>query len=205
MILATYQRVWSSIRPGGTNPTDRPSTPAIRRRPVKHAWRCIVALVLLLASTPIALANELRLGQPAPGITLDTLDGRHISLEELRGNTVILTFWATWCGSCRDELPLLSHYAQEHARDHLVVLGFSLDAPDTLDQVKRVASTLSFPTGLLGDPHVSGYGRIWRLPVSFVIDRHGLLVHDGWKDKQPELTRDRLEQVVTPLLEKPPH
>jgi len=51
---------------------------------------------------------------------------------------------------------------------------------------------------------VPGYGRIWRLPVSFVIDRNGVLVHDGWKDKQPELTRERLEQVVSPLLEKQP-
>lgn len=179
--------------------------PAIRRTRMKHIWRYITALMLLVISTDVAFANGLRVGQPAPAITLDTLDGHHISLEALRGKTVILTFWATWCGPCRDELPLLSHYAQEHAQDNVVVLGFSLDTPDTLDQVKRIASTLNFPTGLLGDPHVPGYGRIWRLPVSFVIDRNGLLVHDGWKDKQPELTRERLEQVVTPLLEKPPH
>ncbi|WP_236585230.1 TlpA disulfide reductase family protein [Dyella sp. EPa41] len=178
---------------------------AVRHGQMKRAWRYLAVLVLLLAGMSAAFANELRLGQPAPGITLNTLDGRHISLDELRGKTVILTFWATWCEPCRDELPMLSRYAQEHAQDHLVVLGFSLDTPDMLDQVKKVASTLSFPTGLLGDPHVPGYGRIWRLPVSFVIDRHGLLVHDGWKDKQPELTRDRLETVVTPLLDKPPY
>ncbi|WP_019466456.1 peroxiredoxin family protein [Dyella japonica] len=170
-----------------------------------HLWQHITALVLLAASTSMAFASELRTGQPAPAITLDTLDGRHIPLETLRGKTVILTFWATWCDPCRNELPLLSHYAQEHAQDNLVVLGFSLDTPDTLAQVREVASRLSFPTGLLGDPHVPGYGRIWRLPVSFVIDRNGLLVHDGWKDKQPEFTRERLERVVTPLLEKPSH
>lgn len=186
-------------------PTDRTSMPVTRRMRMKHIWRYITALALLMISMSAAIANELSLGQPAPGITLDTLDGRHISLEELRGKTVILTFWATWCGPCREELPLLSRYAQEHAHDNLVVLGFSLDTPDTLDQVKRVASTLSFPTGLLGDPHVPGYGRIWRLPVSFVIDRHGLLVHDGWKDRQPEFTSERLERVVTPLLVKSAH
>lgn len=174
---------------------------------MRHLYRYIMVCMLLVASTSVAFANELRVGQPAPAIALNTLDGRHLSLEELRGKTVILTFWATWCGPCRDELPLLSRYAQEHAHDNLVVLGFSLDTPDTLEQVKRVASTLSFPTGILGDPHVPGYGRIWRLPVSFIVDRNGLLVHDGWKDKQPELTRDRLEKLVTPLLEKPsqPH
>jgi hypothetical protein len=45
-----------------------------------------------------------------------------------------------------------------------------------------------------------GYGRIWRLPVNFTIDRKGLLVEDGWKLKQPTWTEERLERVVTPLL-----
>ncbi|WP_430390664.1 TlpA family protein disulfide reductase [Dyella sp. 20L07] len=164
--------------------------------------RFIMTILMLVLCASEAFANDLRVGQPAPGITLSTLDGRHISLDALRGKTVILTFWATWCEPCRDELPLLSQYAQEHAHDNLVVLGFSLDAPDSLTQVRQIASNLSFPTGLLGDPHVPGYGRIWRLPVSFVIDRQGLLVHDGWKDKQPEFTRERLERIVTPLLEQ---
>ncbi len=45
-----------------------------------------------------------------------------------------------------------------------------------------------------------GYGRIWRLPVSFTIDRAGRLVEDGWKEKVPSFTPERLEQLVTPLL-----
>jgi hypothetical protein len=45
-----------------------------------------------------------------------------------------------------------------------------------------------------------GYGRIWRLPVNFTIDRTGRLIDDGWKDKKRTWTRERLEQIVTPLL-----
>ena len=97
-------------------------------------------------------------------------------------------------------MPLLSHYAREHAKDGLVVLAFSLDTPDQVDQVRAVASNLSFPVGLLGDPHVPGYGRIWHLPVSFTIDREGRLVDNGWKDKEPEWTQEQLDKVVTPLL-----
>jgi peroxiredoxin len=152
----------------------------------------------------IACANDLVIGQTAPDITLTTLDGKHIALRDLRGKTVILTFWATWCDPCRDELPLLSRYASEHAKDGLMVLGFSLDGPDNLDQVRKIASTLNFPVGLLGDPHVPGYGRIWHLPVSFTIDRDGKLVDNGWKDKQPAWTQQRLDHVVTPLLNKAP-
>jgi thiol-disulfide isomerase/thioredoxin len=131
---------------------------------------------------------------------MTTLDGKHIDLTDLRGKVVIVTFWATWCDPCREELPLLSHYAREHAKDGLVVLAFSLDTPDQVDQVRAVASNLSFPVGLLGDPHVPGYGRIWHLPVSFTIDREGRLVDNGWKDKEPEWTQEQLDKVVTPLL-----
>jgi peroxiredoxin len=151
--------------------------------------------------TGSVFANDLAVGQMAPPITLSTLDGKQIDLHDLRGKVVILTFWATWCDPCREELPLLSRYAHEHAKQGLVVLGFSLDEPDQLDQVRAVASTLSFPVGLLGDPHVPGYGRIWHLPVSFTIDRSGRLVDNGWKDKQPAWTTAQLDKVVTPLLE----
>ena len=162
----------------------------------------LCALLLALSCAPGAHAgNDLEVGAPAPPIALATLDGRHIHTQDLRGKVVILTFWATWCEPCREELPLLSRYAQQHAKQGLVVLGFSLDTPDELPQVRKVASTLSFPVGLLGDPHVPGYGRIWHLPVSFVIARDGKLVDDGWKDANPVWTRERLEQVVTPLLD----
>ncbi|HET6913458.1 MAG TPA: TlpA disulfide reductase family protein [Rhodanobacteraceae bacterium] len=161
----------------------------------------MIALALMLPFAPSAVAgNDLKVGAPAPPITLTTLDGKHIATRDLRGKVVILTFWATWCEPCREELPLLSRYAQQHAKQGLVVLGFSLDTPDELAKVRKVASTLSFPVGLLGDPHVPGYGRIWHLPVSFVIDRDGKLADDGWKDKDPVWTSARLEQVVTPLL-----
>lgn len=163
--------------------------------------RLVVALLfpLLLAST--AHANHLVVGTMAPPITLRTLDGRRISIADLRGKVVIVTFWATWCEPCREELPLLSRYARQHAAQGLVVLGFSLDTPDQLAGVRSMAQTLSFPVGLLGDPHVPGYGRIWHLPVSFVIDRAGVLRDNGWNDPDPVWTSGRLQKVVTPLLQ----
>ncbi|MGH8211972.1 MAG: peroxiredoxin family protein [Rhodanobacteraceae bacterium] len=165
--------------------------------------RVFIVSVMLLALVVASCAhagNDLVVGAPAPPITLTTLDGHHIDTRDLRGKVVILTFWATWCAPCRDELPQLSRYAQQHARDGLVVLAFSLDTPDKLDQVRAIAKRLGFPVGLLGDPHVPGYGRIWHLPVNFTIDRNGDLADNGWKDEDPMWTRERLERVVTPLL-----
>jgi cytochrome c biogenesis protein CcmG/thiol:disulfide interchange protein DsbE len=147
-----------------------------------------------------AQANELRVGATAPPATLVTLEGQTIATPDLVGKVVILTFWATWCPPCRDELPLLSSYAVQHADAGLQILGFSLDTPDKLAEVRQVAQALRFPVGLLAHSSAPGYGRIWRLPVNFTIDRAGRLVDDGWKDKPPSWTPERLEQVVTPLL-----
>jgi peroxiredoxin len=149
-----------------------------------------------------AHANDLRVGGTAPPATLVTVDGQRISTPELLGQVVILTFWATWCEPCREELPLLSEYALRHSDAGLRVLGFSLDPPDKLAEVRTVAHTLSFPVGLLADSSTPGYGRIWRLPVNFTIDRAGRLAMDGWEEKKPTWTNERLERVVTPLLNR---
>ncbi|WP_229219665.1 peroxiredoxin family protein [Rugamonas fusca] len=145
-------------------------------------------------------AANLTVGQPAPPLLLHTLDGQQIATNDLVGNVVIVTFWATWCGPCHEELPLLSDYAAAHAQRGLKVLAFSLDGPDALAEVRAMAGKLSFPVGLLGSAWAGGYGRIWRVPVSFVIGRDGRLVDNGWDDHEPSWTVRRLEQIVTPLL-----
>jgi cytochrome c biogenesis protein CcmG, thiol:disulfide interchange protein DsbE len=144
--------------------------------------------------------NSLRVGQPAPAAILVTLDGEHIATPDLTGRVVILTFWATWCGPCRQELPLLSTYAAQHADAGLTVLGFSLDAPEDVSKVRAAARSLHFPVGLLANASLPGYGRIWRIPVNFTIDRRGRLIDDGWKDTQTAWTSESLESIVTPLL-----
>ena len=88
--------------------------------------------------------------------------------------------------------------------------GFGPRSPLTDFELRRRCLILhqggrcvAFPVGLLRDSSAAGYGRIWRLPVSFTIDRTGVLVDDGWKDKQPSWTQERLQRVVTPLLARP--
>jgi cytochrome c biogenesis protein CcmG/thiol:disulfide interchange protein DsbE len=182
-------------------PSDRDAPAALfsRRALLKGCAATLVAWEGLRGSP--AQANDLHLGARAPIANLVTLEGEKISTADLLGHVVVLTFWATWCAPCREELPLLSRYATEHAAAGLRVLGFSLDTPDQLRDVRRVAQDLSFPVGLLANSGAPGYGRIWRLPVNFTIDRTGVLVNDGWKEKKPAWTPERLEQIVTPLLE----
>lgn len=173
-----------------------------RRALLRHAGALFLAGACGLHPA-LVQANDLKLGQAAPPLVLKTLDGRNIATRDLHGQVVIVTFWATWCGPCREELPLFSAYADQHGAEGLQVLGFSLDGGDDLSKVRQVASTLHFPVGLLGSPWVGGYGRIWRVPVTFVIDRAGRLAYNGWEDGNPVWTEERLRKLVDPLVAQP--
>ena len=175
---------------------------AVRRLLLRVLTPMVVVPILLGAARP-AFGNDIQVGKAAPPATLVTLDGQRIATSDLLGHTVILTFWATWCAPCREEMPLLSHYALEHRDQGLMVLGFSLDDDETLDKVLAFAKQTSFPIGLLTASSAPGYGRMWRIPVSFVIDRSGVLRFDGWKANQPAWSETSLHQVVDPLLASP--
>jgi cytochrome c biogenesis protein CcmG, thiol:disulfide interchange protein DsbE len=164
--------------------------------------RSAVAMFLLSAAGPLAPRADgraLRMGELAPPATLITLDGQRISTADLLGRVVILTFWATYCVPCRDELPLLSRFAGEHSAG-LSVLGFCLDDRRDIGAVRRVADTLSFPVGFMRDDSAAGYGRIWRLPANFTIGRDGRLLDDRWQQKNSAWTAESLQQVIVPSL-----
>lgn len=173
-----------------------------RRAMLKSAGVALVMSSALQGADAEAEADALQVGTRAPPVTLTTVDGTRISSADLLGSVVILTFWATWCSPCREELPLLSRYAASHAAAGLRVLGFSLDTAEALAEVRGIAQSLRFPVGLLANSNAPGYGHIWRLPLNFTIDRAGMLVEDGWKLRKPSWTVERLEEVVTPLLER---
>ena len=173
-----------------------------RRAMLKGAGAALVMSSALRVADAEADADALQVGTRAPPVTLMTVEGTRISSADLLGSIVILTFWATWCAPCRDELPLLSRYAASHAAAGLRVLGFSLDTPEALVEVRGIAQSLHFPVGLLANSSAPGYGHIWRLPLNFTIDRAGVLVENGWKLRKPSWTPERLEEVVTPLLER---
>ena len=161
-------------------------------------WCMVAGLVLAAGALPARA--DLTVGATAPDLVLHALDGHDYSVAGLRGKVVIVTFWASWCEPCRAELPRLSQFARQHAAQGVVVLGFALDGTDSLPQVRAMAASLSFPVGLLGSAWAGEYGRIWRIPVSFVIDRSGRLVYDGWKDSGQPIDDGKLSEYVVPVL-----
>ena len=115
-------------------------------------------------------------GGRAPDFALKTADGKVIRLSDFRGKTIVLNFWATWCGPCREELPDLEQaYRSRQARADLVVLG--VDFQETASQVRSFMhdTGVTYPVVIDADGTVTGGYGLPGLPGTFFIDRDGVI------------------------------
>lgn len=121
------------------------------------------------------------IGAQAPDFALRDLEGNEVRLSDYRGKTVLLTFWATWCGPCRLEMPIFEDRYQELKDDGFTVLGLNYDEPVEDVSAFRDELGLSFP--LLLDPggSVQRLYRIRGYPSSIFVDDQGVvrIVHIG--------------------------
>jgi peroxiredoxin len=161
--------------------------------------RIVALLALCLMGIGQALA-EVKVGAHAPAFKARTLEGVEIDSQQLKGRVVVVNFWATWCAPCMAEMPALEQYLKAHRAQGLEVIAISMDATRDLEKVKARARQLDLSVAHRDQADLKAFGRIWRLPSTFVIDRQGLLVKNG-HEGAPEVNRDLLEAVVTPLLQ----
>lgn len=69
--------------------------------------------------------------------SLETLDGKRVKLSDYEGRVVLVSFWATWCKPCKQELPFLDDFAKKYADEGLAVLAINTDGPRTMSEVRR--------------------------------------------------------------------
>ncbi len=151
----------------------------------------------LRAGTALAIAE----GKPAPPFAATLFDGSAFSLAAQRGHVVVLNFWATWCAPCRAEMPAIDAFYRKHRGEGLTVVAISMDRPADEAKARTVMQDFAFPAAMARDASFKEYGRIWRLPLTFVIDRDGVLRRDDWYE-DPGISEAALDATVLPLLQR---
>lgn len=136
--------------------------------------------------------------QPAADFTLEDLSGIPVNLEELEGRPVVVNFWASWCGPCRNEMPLLEAYFMDY-QDNLVILG--VNAGEPADTVRPYVEELglTFPILLDSKNEVYSLYRVRGMPTTFFLDADGIIRFQHIGELSEAQLADYLERIGVDL------
>jgi cytochrome c biogenesis protein CcmG/thiol:disulfide interchange protein DsbE len=155
-------------------------------------WLVLLAVLFLVSAAASGWAAD-----KAPDFTLKAVqDGKEYSLSQLKGKVVLINFFTFFCGPCREEMPHLSQMYQELKGKGFQTLGIGLAS--TPDQLKQIVSQLGLGYPVLeGNDAVSkAYGGVELVPLTFIIDREGNIVHKVLGAR----SKEEFEKMVKPLL-----
>lgn len=160
--------------------------------------RRILLGAALLALAGMAEAKEPKVGEPAPDFTVTLRTGEKLRLADLRGQVVVLNFWATWCVPCRTELPLLDAYYRRMKPHGLRVLAITTEGSVPAFKMKALFAAMTIePIRGIGGPYRPIGDAV---PTNFIIDRAGRVRYA----KASAFTLDELNAQLVPLLREPP-
>jgi len=109
----------------------------------------------------------------APDFTLKTIDGQEITLSKLKGKVVLLDFWATWCGPCRESIPHLIQLYKAYRENGFEIIGISLDKGDAA-VVRNFVKSVDIPYPIVvATEEVARDYRVTSIPATFFIDKEG--------------------------------
>ena len=144
------------------------------------------------------LASSSLEGREAPDFVLKSSAGENLRLSEHRGDVVMINFWATWCGPCRQEMPLLDELYSRYQRVGFSLLGVNIDdnSSKAMDMVSELG--VSFPVLFDSRKEVSKLYEVDAMPVTVIIDREGTIryVHHGYKPGYEEKYLDQIRSLL---------
>ena len=156
--------------------------PPVRRNGRRLGAATRLALCATLAVVAGTASPALAPATTAPDFTLHAMTGANLQLKDQRGRVVMVNFWATWCGPCREEMPQLNRLYEKYRASGFVLLGVNVD--DDTSKAAEVAKKLglTFPVLLDTDKKVSKLYDLSTMPSTVIIDRDGKVryVHRGY-------------------------
>lgn len=157
-----------------------------------------VSLVCLAA---LALAPELatsdaplQVGAPGPAFQLNSSTGKPISLADLKGQIVLVNFWASWCGPCRQEMPILEQLNTKYHNKGVALIGVNVEPDSAAANAWLKATPVSFPILYDVDSKVSKLYEVQGMPNTVILDRKGVVryIHRGYS---PGAENEYLDQI----------
>jgi peroxiredoxin len=174
-----------------------------QRLPAQHRiarfLRAFARVLLISSLAAVAGASPTALiGQPAPDFALPTSAGVNLRLSENLGDVVVINFWATWCGPCRQEMPLLDEIQAKYHRAGMVLLSVNLD--EDRQRAEEFVRTLkiSYPVLLDERKDVARAFQVGTMPATVLVDRSGVIryVSDGYKPGYEKRYTEKLRELL---------
>lgn len=153
-------------------------------------------LVSAMLLTATAAPATVKVGERAPDFELTLIDGSKVRSADVRGQVVILNFWATWCGPCKAELPLLDNYYRLRKDNGLRVFAVATEDSLPAFKLKPLFAAMAIPSArrIKGQFAVMG-----ALPTNYIIDRAGIVRYA----KAGAFDLNDLNSLLVPLLREP--
>lgn len=161
----------------------------------KRIFLCMFSLALAMS---MVTGNAAEMNKPAPDFTLKSRSGKNVRLSDLRGQVVMLNFWASWCGPCRQEMPLLEDMSKKYERLGFTLLGVNVDEDSSKAEKLLEKIPVSFPVLYDNKSDVSELLNVDAMPTTFLIDRDGNLRfhHKGYKPGYEKSYEKQIKQLV---------
>lgn len=163
---------------------------------MKQFIHSLVGACLLLGLVGPAHADDMN--TPAPDFTLASAAGENLRLEDYRGQVVMLNFWASWCGPCRQEMPLMNEIHDEYQHLGFTVLAVNVD--ENVADAERFLNAVPVDFPILYDRggKVSELYQVDAMPTTVMIDRDGQrrFLHRGYQSGYEDDYRQQVRQLV---------
>ena len=153
-----------------------PNTPILTIRTRALSFKALLMKVLAASCIFIAAhATALEIGKPAPDFTLKSMAGTNLNLTEQRGNIIVINFWASWCGPCRKEMPVLQTFYNKYQDLGVSVWGVNVEQENQAGRDFLADLDLTFPILFDATNKISATYDVEAMPTTVIIDRDGVV------------------------------